>query len=336
MVRKKDKVLVIGAGSWGTAFADYLTTRYRKVSLWVREESVYRSIREDRINREFLPDHPLSPRLQPTRDLKGVLKAADLVLLAVPSKYIRATLQPLPPPDLEDRIIVNLSKGFEAGTNRPVSRILSDLWGQEVLHRWITLSGPSFAAELARRAPTAVVIASPNTLITRRIQRDFSSETLRIYTTTDLTGVEVGGSLKNIIALASGMVRGLGFGYNTTATLVTRGIVEISRFGQQLGGRAETFWGLAGIGDLMLTSFGSLSRNFQLGEKLARGQKLADIQNQARTVAEGVETTRAIYHLSRELGIDMPITRKVYEILFENQTPKKAIGQLMTRRLKDE
>jgi len=335
-VKRKDKVLVVGAGSWGTAFGQYLTSCFHQVKIWVREASVYRSIQKDHLNREFLPGHPLSPRLVPVTDLSSSVGESDILLLAVPSKFMRSTLGQISPAGLEKKIIVNLSKGFESGTNLPISRIAAQTWGEKILDQWITLSGPSFAAELAAGAPTAVVIASSRRTLTEKIQRCFSSATLRIYLSSDLKGVEIGGSLKNTIAIAAGMVRGLGFGYNTTATLVTRGIVEISRFGQKMGAAPETFWGLAGIGDLMLTSFGSLSRNFQLGEKLGRGLGLQKILAGARTVAEGIETTRAIHQLSGKLSIDMPITRQVYEILFEGKSPEKAIGQLMTRKLKSE
>jgi len=211
-----------------------------------------------------------------------------------------------------------------------------DVLGESILEKWVTISGPSFAKELALNHPTAVSAVSKNGEVTKIIQEMFSSDILRIYKSDDLRGVEVAGSMKNVMAIASGIISGLGFGYNSVASMITRAIMEITRFGLKMGAEQTTFWGLAGIGDLMLTSFGPLSRNFQLGVKIAEGQSLEEIENSSKMVVEGVETTKAIKKLSKKIGIEMPISEKVYEILFEGKQPLIAIKELMRRSLKSE
>jgi len=331
-----DKILVIGGGSWGTAFANYLAAaKNQTVKIWVREPEVIESIRSNRENQVFLPGITLSPHLVPVTDLTAEAEAADILLLAVPSKFIRYTFIGLKG-IIENKIVVNLSKGFESTSLKTISQLAVEIVGESILREWVTISGPSFARELASNHPTVVVACSGNEDILKHIQADFSSDVLRIYRTEDLIGIEVAGSMKNIMAIASGMVKGTGFGYNTTASLVTRASMEISRFGLKMGARAETFWGLAGIGDLMLTCFGPLSRNFQLGERIARGETLEQIEQSTRTIAEGVETTRAIRRLSAQMGIEMPISNEVYEILFNNKVPIEALKGLMKRSLKIE
>lgn len=331
-----DKILVIGGGSWGTAFANYLAAaKNQTVKIWVREPEVIESIRSNRENNVFLPGITLSPHLVPVTDLTTEAEAADILILAVPSKFIRYTFIELKG-IIENKIVVNLSKGFESTSLKTISQLAVEIVGENILREWVTISGPSFARELAANHPTVVVACSGNEDILKQIQVDFSSDVLRIYRTEDLIGIEVAGSMKNVMAIASGMVKGTGFGYNTTASLVTRASMEISRFGLKMGARAETFWGLAGIGDLMLTCFGPLSRNFQLGERIARGETLEQIEKSTRTIAEGVETTRAIRRLSGQMGIEMPITNEVYEILFNKKVPLEALKGLMKRSLKIE
>ena len=335
----KNKILVVGGGSWGTAFANYLAASGdpapREVKIWIREKEVIDSIRSIRENSIFLPGIKLAPGLIPVHRLKKEAGAADIIIFAVPSKFIRNTFKELKH-SLKNKKIVNLSKGFEATSLKTISQLAQEILGPGVMERWVTISGPSFAAELARRHPTVVVACSPNAALAEVIQEDFSSDMLRIYRCDDLTGIEVAGSMKNVMAIASGIVNGCGYGYNTTASLVTRASVEISRFGLKLGAKAETFWGLAGIGDLMLTCFGHLSRNFRLGQRIAKGESLNQIESSSAMVAEGVETTKAIKLLSDKLGIEMPITAEVYEILFNNKNPHEAVKALMKRRLKPE
>jgi len=329
-------ILVIGGGSWGTAFADYLARQENGVRVWVREPEVLEAIRSSRENRVFLPGIELAPGLEATDDLEGAAAAAGILVLAVPSKFIRSVLRRLESVRREDHVLVNLSKGFESDSLKTISQVAAEVFGPGVSRSWLTLSGPSFARELAGGHPTAVVAASENEELLAMLQGRFSSATLRVYRSADLRGLEVAGALKNVMAIASGMINGLGYGFNTTASLVTRANMEISRLGMRLGARAETFWGLAGIGDLMLTCFGSLSRNFQLGRRIAMGESLAAAEQSTPMVAEGVETTKAVNQLADQLAIEMPIAREVHRVLFDGKTARAAVNDLMRRSLKNE
>ncbi|HEX7503573.1 MAG TPA: NAD(P)H-dependent glycerol-3-phosphate dehydrogenase [Acidobacteriota bacterium] len=331
-----DNILVIGGGSWGTAFADYLARQETKVRIWVREEEVLDSINSARENKVFLPGIGLAGNLQAGADLEGEAGRADVLILAVPSKFMRSVMLRLMAVMRDDHVLVNLSKGFESDSLKTMSQVAAEVFGPESSRQWLTLSGPSFARELASRHPTAVVAASANEGLLERLQRRFSSSTLRIYRSGDLRGLEVAGALKNVMAIASGMISGLGYGFNTTASLVTRANMEISRLGVRLGARPETFWGLGGIGDLMLTCFGPLSRNFQLGRRIALGETLAAAENATPMVAEGVETTKAAQRLAEQLAIDMPISREVHRVLFAGKDVRTAINDLMKRSLKNE
>jgi len=331
-----DKILVVGGGSWGTAFADYLARHERQVKLWVMEKEIIRSIQAKRENTVFLPGIELSVNLHPVADLEEEAGRADTLILAVPSKFSRTVMQRIKKAGFSGETLINLSKGFESDSLKTMSAVAGEVFGPEIAWRWVTVSGPSFARELACQHPTAVVAASSNDALLKKIQNGFSSTVLRIYRTDDLKGLEVAGSLKNVMAIAAGMINGLGFGANTTAALVTRANMEISRLGVRLGARAETFWGLGGIGDLMLTCFGSLSRNFQLGRKIAQGLSLAEAEKSTPMVAEGVETTKAVDRLARELDIDMPISHSVYQVLFAGQDVRMALIDLMQRSLKNE
>lgn len=330
-----DKILVVGGGSWGTAFANYLAQQKFRVKIWVREPEVIETIKSKRENTIFLPGILLSKFLEPVTDLNLEVQEADILIFAVPSKFILQIFKMIKRP-LTNKIIINLSKGFESTSLKTISQLAVEVFGPAILNHWITISGPSFAMELAKNHPTAVVACSKNDKILKKIQTEFSSVVLRIYRTDDLIGIEVAGSIKNIMAIASGIINGSGYGFNTTASLVTRANMEISRFGSQLGAKNETFWGLAGIGDLMLTCFGPLSRNFQLGVKIAKGESLEEILKKTVTIAEGVETTRAIKTLSEKMGIEMPITCEVFQILFNKKKPEKALQDLMKRSLKPE
>ncbi len=329
-------VLVIGGGSWGTAFAAFLAGSGHRVRIWVREAEVAEAIARRHENPLFLPGIVLPPGLEPVTDLLAEVASAQILVLAVPSKFLRQTLLPLAGHTGHVLGIVNLSKGIEAGSQKTLSEVAIEVLGIEIIDRWTTLSGPSFALEVAKGHPTALVAAAVREENAERVQQLFSSRQIRIYRTTDLTGVEIGGSIKNVMAIASGMIAGLGFGANTTATMVTRASVEISRFGVALGARYETFFGLAGIGDLMLTCFGSLSRNFQLGRRIAAGESLEQALAATPMVAEGVETALAVQSLATSRGIDMPIAHQVYQVLFQQKSPAEGIGELMSRTLKAE
>ncbi len=329
-------ILVVGGGSWGTAFADYLARQESGVRLWMREEEILASIRSGRENRVFLPGIELAPGLEASADLEEAAAAAGVLVLAVPSKFMRSVMQRLQAVLREDHVLVNLSKGFESDSLKTMSQVAAEVFGPGISRHWITLSGPSFARELAGGHPTAVAVASENGELLQQVQGRFSSRTLRIYRSDDLRGLEVAGSLKNVMAIASGMINGLGYGFNTTASMVTRANMEISRLGMRLGARPETFWGLGGIGDLMLTCFGSLSRNFQLGRRIALGESLAAAERSTPMVAEGVETTKAVNRLADQLDVEMPIARQVHRVLFEGKDVRAAIVELMTRSLKSE
>jgi len=328
--------LVVGGGSWGTAFADYLARQEKKVRIWIREKEVIAAINSDRENKVFLPGVVLAENLEACADLEKEAVWADVLILAVPSKFIRAIMQSLKPVLRPEHVLINLSKGFESDSLKTISQVAAEVFTPAILRQWLTLSGPSFARELAKRHPTAVVAASGDKELLKRMQSRFSSSTLRIYRSGDLLGLEVAGALKNVMAIASGMINGLDYGFNTTASLVTRANMEISRLGVRLGAKAETFWGLGGIGDLMLTCFGSLSRNFQLGRKIALGESLALVEKSTPMVAEGVETTKAVHTLAEKLAIDMPISREVHQVLFAGKDVRLAIRDLMKRSLKDE
>ncbi len=329
-------ILVIGGGSWGTAFADYLARQEEGVAIWVREKDVLEAVNSARENKTFLPGIELAPGLEATDDLEGAAAAAGILVLAVPSKFIRSVMRRLETVLREDQVLVNLSKGFESDSLKTISQVAAEVFGPAVSRQWLTISGPSFARELAGKHPTAVVAASENAELVERLQGRFSSAVLRVYGSADLRGLEVAGALKNVMAIASGMVSGLGFGFNTTASLVTRANMEISRLGLRLGARAETFWGLAGIGDLMLTCFGTLSRNFQLGRRIAQGESLAVAEGSTPMVAEGVETTKAVNQLAEQLAIEMPIAREVFRVLFDGKDVRVAVSDLMRRSLKNE
>jgi len=335
----KVKLLVIGGGSWGTAFANYLASSKeppgREVKIWVREKEVINAIRLTHENPVFLRGIKLSQWLKPVHKLKREAAAADILIFAVPSKFIRHTFKELRGV-VKNKKLINLSKGIESTSLKTISQLAEEEFGPGILEQWVTISGPSFARELASNHPTVVAAGSRYPMLVEHIQEDFSSDILRIYSCNDLRGIEVGGSMKNVMAIASGIVNGCGYGYNTTASLVTRASMEIMRFGLKLGARQETFWGLAGIGDLMLTCFGPLSRNFQLGRRIARGETLDQIESSTAMVAEGVETTKAVKQLSAHMDIEMPITNEVYEILFNNKNPHQALKELMKRRLQPE
>ena len=331
-----DNILVVGGGSWGTAFADYLARQGKKVKLWVLEKEIIQAIQAKRENTVFLPGIQLSADLLPVADLEEEAARADVLILAVPSKFIRAVMQRIKKVRPAGQMLVNLSKGFESDSLKTISEVAGEVLGPGIASHWVTVSGPSFARELASQHPTAVVAASANDMLLKKIQNSFSSSTLRIYRTDDLKGLEVAGSVKNVMAIAAGMINGLDFGTNTTAALVTRANMEIFRLGVSLGARAETFWGLGGIGDLMLTCFGTLSRNFQLGRKIALGASLAVAEKSTPMVAEGVETTKAVNKLAQVMAIDMPISRSVYQVLFAGQDVRMAIIDLMQRSLKSE
>lgn len=324
---------VIGAGAWGTALANLLVTNGHDVTMWALEPDVVDSINERHINERFLAGHPLEQKLTATGDITAAVKNADFVVAAAPSHALRSVLREAKPGIDARAPVIVATKGIESQTLALMSEVAEDeLKGNPI----VALSGPSFAAEVASRQPTAVVVASTDAQIAEKAQRLFSSDYFRAYTSTDVCGVEIGGSLKNVMAVATGIADGLGLGFNARAALITRGLTEMTRLGVARGAKASTFAGLAGLGDLVLTCTGALSRNRSLGVEIGQGRPLAEALKARDTVAEGVVTTRSARELAQREGVEMPIVETVYRVLFENQPPRDAIGELMSRELKAE
>jgi glycerol-3-phosphate dehydrogenase (NAD(P)+) len=330
------KIGVIGAGSWGVTLADLLAKRGHEVMLWAYEAELVHEMRETGVNRLFLPGIPLSPRLNYTNSLQEAVAAKEILLFAVPSQALRGVINTALPYFPENAVIVSASKGIELGTLKLVSQIYEELLPGGLYGNFAALSGPSFAREVALEMPTAVVAAALGPSIAERIQRVFTTGYFRVYTNSDVIGVELGGAVKNVIAIAAGISDGLGFGHNTRAALITRGLAEMARLGHEMGARNSTFAGLAGMGDLVLTCTGDLSRNRTVGMKLGKGMRLEEILAEMRMVAEGVKTTESAKNLARKLGVDMPITEKLYQVLYEDKPVKEAVMELMTRDLKAE
>jgi len=327
---------VIGAGAWGTALANLLADQGHEVALWAFEKEVCSDILESRENKVFLPGIRLCKSLAPSNDLNNVAAAKDMLLLAVPSHIFRSVAVRLVHHPDEKTIIVSATKGIENETHLTMSGILQQLLPPRLHGQIAVLSGPSFAKEVAKKIPTAVTVAAHVPAVAEQVQATFAAPYFRVYTSYDVLGAELGGALKNVMAIAAGISDGLGLGYNTRAALITRGVTEIQRLATRLGANAQTFMGLAGIGDLVLTCTGKLSRNWMVGQRLGQGMKLEAILSQTRTVAEGVRTTKSVYNLSRKIGVEMPIAEQIYRILYEDLEPKEALRMLMNRDLRQE
>ena len=327
------RVAVLGGGAWGTALADHLARNGTEVVLWARDPAVVAEINESHRNEGFLPGHGLTPSLRATTDLAAATRNVEVVLNSVPSHATRAVLDAASSTISRSAILVNSSKGIELGTLTFLSGVVkAALPGRP----YVMLSGPSFAEEVASRQPTAVVAASLDPAAAELAQTLFSSPFFRVYTSDDVIGVEVGGALKNVIAIASGVLDGLGLGHNPRAALVTRGLAEMTRLGVALGADERTFAGLAGLGDLILTCTGGLSRNRSLGVALGQGQSLADWTTVHRSAVEGVNAARAALALARKAGVELPITAQVASVLFDGKPVKQAVSDLMERALKSE
>lgn len=328
------RLAIIGAGSWGTALSIVLAPRFERIRLWAHDPGLAGSLRQTRENRVYLPGFSLPPNVEPVEDLGEAAEGAGCILLVVPSQHLRRVFRALVPALDEAQPLVSATKGIETGTLKRMSEVLEEEapWKPRVA----VLSGPTFAREIAQGDPAAVVISSEDTALASAIQQAFSGPTLRLYTNPDPPGVEIGAALKNVIAIGAGIVHGLGLGSNTLAALVTRGLAEISRLAVSMGGQPRTLAGLAGLGDLVLTCTGELSRNRRVGVELARGRSLEEILASTKMVAEGVETTVAARDLARRQGVEMPITGQMYAVLRERKPPREALRDLMERSLKSE
>ena len=333
---ERKQVAVIGAGSWGTALAMIAARNQHRVKLWARESEVASEINRVHKNPIYLSNFELPENIHATTDIETAIAEADFALLVVPSHAMRETLTRLRLFLNSDLVLVSAAKGVENNTLMRMEEVAADVLQQDMRSRYVALSGPSFAREVAEGQPTAIVAASEDRERSELIQRSLSSNVFRVYTNTDVAGVELGGAVKNVVAIAAGVVRGLGYGTNAVAAIITRGLAEMTRLALARGARIETMAGLAGLGDLVLTCTGELSRNRYVGVELGRGRKLADILGEMREVAEGVKTTRSVYELGQRLRIDMPITASIHALLYEDKPALEAANELMGRPLKRE
>ena len=344
------KIAILGAGSWGTALAIVLTRSLQphRVSMWVHDPELAEYLHRERVNHTYLPGHTLSDGVQITNELAEALEEAQIVVGAMPSAFARKVYSAARPLWQRDTTIISATKGLEPGTHLRMSQVIYDVLGEDPALRTAVLSGPSFAAEVARGEPTAVVAAGrPILELTRttgrhysdpaaEAQTEFAGPGFRLYTNTDVLGVEVAGAMKNVIAIAAGVCGGLGLGSNSLAALITRGLAEMTRLATKLGAKPETLSGLAGLGDLVLSCTGALSRNRHVGMQLGKGRQLAEILAEMKMVAEGVETTAALLDLAAEAQIELPITEQVHALLREGKSPADAIRTVMERPAKRE
>jgi len=330
------RIGVIGAGSWGTALANLLAEKGMDVALWVREEEVYDQIVREHVNNLFLPGISLSSHLTPVQSFEGALSGKELVLIVVPSHVFRKVLEGLRPHLRDGMHVMAATKGIENETGMIMSQVAESVLPASFMKTYGCLSGPSFAQEVSAGYPTAVTIACNDMEHAASLQRLFTTSSFRVYASQDLTGLQLGGALKNVIAIAAGASDGLDFGHNARAALITRGLAEITRLGVAMGANPHTFAGLGGMGDLVLTCTGDLSRNRTVGFKIGKGMKLEEITSGMKMVAEGIRTTRSAYELSKKVGVDMPITTEIYEVLYNGKDPKDAVRDLMTREPKVE
>lgn len=326
---------VIGAGAWGTALADLLARKGHVVRIWSFEAEVAEAINERRSN-PYLACATLAEGLRASNDLRATVEGAEIVVSASPAQFVRTVMADLAGALEPGALILSASKGLELGTLLRMDEVLGQILPPAAMDQFCALSGPSFADEVAAGAPTAVVVASRDEATAMIAQDIFQTPAFRVYTNTDVVGVELGGALKNVVAIAAGVTAGLGYGHNTMAALITRGLAEITRLGLAVGAEKATFYGLAGVGDLVLTCTGSLSRNRTVGYRLGQGEKLEDILSEMTAVAEGVKTTEAARELAHRHGVEMPIIEQMYAILYEDRDPSEALRALMSRDPKPE
>jgi glycerol-3-phosphate dehydrogenase (NAD(P)+) len=327
------KISIIGDGGWGTTLAIHLSKKGHEVMLWSAFKSYAATLRRTRKNTKFLPGIKIPKAINITSEMQEAIEKSEIIVLAVPSCYVRKVLLKIKKTNYKKRLFLSVSKGIEEGTHKRVSEIIYNVLGKINLS---ILSGPNIAYEVARGYPATCVIASKNIKHAKMLQRVFTNDKLRVYSSNDLCGVELGGSLKNIIAIAAGISDGLGFKMNAKAAIVTRGLVEMARFGVALGAKKETFNGLSGIGDLVTTCMSGHSRNHFVGQEIGKGKKLRDVIKHMDMVAEGVKTTKSVYELNKKHKINMPITTEIYKVLYKNKTPLEAVNDLMLREKKME
>lgn len=339
MSQRYHKIAVIGAGSWGTALSMVLASKYNSVSLWGHNVLHIEDLRNDRENKKYLPGFSLPANVLPESDLQRAVKDCQIICMVVPSHGFRDVYSRIVREISGDCCVVSAVKGIENDTFMTMSEVIKDENAKQQSQFRISsgiITGPSFAREVAQRMPTAVTAGASDIDTAKAIQNCFVTDSFRVYASTDMIGLEISSALKNIIAIGAGICDGLGYGHNTRAALITRGLTELTRFGVAMGAEKETFYGLSGIGDLLLTCTGDLSRNRSVGIELGKGKKLEDIIKEMNMVAEGVKTTRSVYGLAQKKGIEMPILEQVYAILYEDKACEEAVEDLLKRELKNE
>jgi glycerol-3-phosphate dehydrogenase (NAD(P)+) len=331
-----NELAIIGAGSWGTALAIVLAPRFPRIRLWVYEKDLAGRMRETRVNDVYLPGFRLPENVAVETEFCAALPGAGMVLSVMPSHLVRPLYMQMLPCLDPSMVFVSATKGLENGTLLRASQVIHECLAARFEPRVAVMSGPTFAREVARGDPTALVVASPDQPLAAYVQSGFSGPTFRLYTSPDPAGVEIGGAVKNVVAIGAGVCHGLGLGSNTQAALITRGLAEMTRLAMALGGRPQTLAGLAGLGDLVLTCSGELSRNRTVGLELARGRRLEEIVSSMKMVAEGIKTTGATVDLARRHAVDMPISTQMFQMLTFGLPPREAIRNLMERSLKGE
>jgi glycerol-3-phosphate dehydrogenase (NAD(P)+) len=332
------RIAILGAGSWGTALAIVLSRSHKahEVSLWARDETLAARLHRERVNEIYLPGHKLPDSVHVTHRSAEALENAGVLIGAIPAAYVRQVFREVLPRIPENVVIVSATKGLERNSHARISEVMLETVSARFSPPIAVLSGPSFAAEVAAGHPTAVVLASRDLPLANQLQEEFAGPSFRLYTNEDVLGVELAGAMKNVIAIAAGACQGIGLGSNTLAALITRGLAEMTRLAVALGARPETLSGLAGLGDLVLTCTGALSRNRYVGIELGKGRTLANILENMKMVAEGVPTAPALWALARETGVELPITEQVTAILQAGKSPREAIRTIMERPLKRE
>jgi len=332
---KKQNIIILGDGAWGTTLAILLSENGHNVSVWSAFPEHLREIDKKRENKKYLAGIKIPKNIIFEKDLNKVIEKSDWIIFAIPSKFFREVAQKVKQTNisLRGKVFVNVAKGLEQKTLKRMTEVLKDELGNVQV---AVLSGPTIAIEVAKKMPAIVVAASKDKKIAKKMQEMFSNDYFRVYTSNDVVGVEISGPLKNIIAVVAGISDGLGFGANTKAAILTRGIVEIQRLGQKLGAKRKTFSGIAGLGDLSTTCISPESRNRTFGERIARGESLDTILKTTDGVIEGVTTSEAVYQLSKKYKVDMPLVERVYQMIYENKKPKEAVKELMQRKKKAE
>jgi glycerol-3-phosphate dehydrogenase (NAD(P)+) len=330
------KACVIGGGSWGSAVSLHLGRKNIDTHLWIREKDIYENTIRFRENKTFLPGAIFPSSVSFFHEMEECIQSTEIVFVAVPSKFCRTIYKKIQSQLSSQHIIVSLTKGIEDGTLKRMSEVMAEIFSPFFVPQLAVLSGPSFAKEVAAAHPTAVVVASEDNAVAKKVQHLVSGSNLRAYTSEDVLGVEIAGALKNVVAIAAGISDGLQFGDNSRAALITRGLAEITRLGITLGAKRDTFAGLTGVGDLVLTCTGQLSRNHYLGYEIGQGKRMGEVVSHMKMVAEGITTTLSGHQLALRENVEMPIHEQAYLVLYKNKDPRTALQDLMARKLKDE